>query len=332
MPEAGDAIFIDALRRLDLIGSDEAVSLTPLTGGVSSDIRLVAVGTRRFCAKRALPQLKVAQLWEVPTTRNAAEARYLRIVGGWLPGFVPQVLGEDAAAGLFAMAYLAPGEHPLWKSQLLAGVIDPAFAARVGAQLASVHDRSAADPAIRSAFCDDDMFEALRLDPYLRATARCHPDLAGRLHALADNTRATKRALVHGDVSPKNILVGPGGPVLLDAECAWFGDPAFDLAFCLNHLLLKGVRDRTARPRLAGAFRAMSNAYLGGVAWEPAAEVERRCAALLPALLLARVDGKSPVEYLDTDAQRDEVRRFARSRIVEPVSRLDALLTDWVNS
>ena len=127
--------------------------------------------------------------------------------------------------------------------QLLAGIVDKDFAAAVGRDLGLIHARSAADPDVPAAFANDDTFEAIRIEPYLRATGRAHPALATRFDALARTTLMTKRALVHGDVSPKNILQGPDGPVFLDAECASFGDPAFDLAFCLNHLLLKGARE-----------------------------------------------------------------------------------------
>ena len=114
---------------------------------------------------------------------------------------------------------------------------------------------------------------------------------------------------MHGDVSPKNILVGPEGPVFLDAECAWYGDPAFDLAFCLNHLLLKCVWVPAAKEKLLQCFSALSSSYLQRFSPE---NLEKRTASLLPALLLARVDGKSPVEYLD-EAQRSFVRERARS-------------------
>ena len=157
------------------------------------------------------------------------------------------------------------------------------------------------------------IFEAIRIEPYLRATGRAHPALADRFEALAETTLATKRALVHGDVSPKNILHGPQGPVFLDAECAWYGDPAFDLAFCLNHLLLKGARTGAERALYVSAFAALSSAYLAGIDWEPGREVEARAAALLPALFLARIDGKSPVEYLTRDDEREAVRACADS-------------------
>ena len=98
------------------------------------------------------------------------------------------------------------------------------------------------------------------------------------LFGLSRRTGDMRLVMVHGDVSPKNILLGPGGPVFLDAECACIGDPAFDLAFCLNHMLLKCLWNPAARASFHACFEALSNAYLAEVNWEPAAAVERRAA------------------------------------------------------
>ncbi|HEY1781894.1 MAG TPA: aminoglycoside phosphotransferase family protein [Roseiarcus sp.] len=325
--ETGD--LIEPLRRMRLVKAGEPVRLTPLTGGVSSDISLVESGGRRFCVKRALPRLKVAALWEAPVGRNAAEAAYMRAVARWLPHAAPRVLGEDPEAGWFAMDYLAPEQHRLWKAELLAGIVEPDFAASVGRDLSFIHARSAADPDIPPAFANDSTFEAIRIEPYLRATGRAHPKLAARFDELAHATLTTKRALVHGDISPKNILQGPEGPVFLDAECAWFGDPAFDLAFCLNHLLLKGAREGADRTRYLAAFSALAPAYLAGVDWESADELEARAAALLPALFLARIDGKSPVEYLVRESERAAARRCAIPMIADPPPRLKDVADAW---
>jgi hypothetical protein len=130
-------------------------------------------------------------------------------------------------------------------------------------------------------------------------------------------------------VSPKNILAGPRGPVFLDAECAWYGDPAFDLAFCLNHLLLKCLWNRAAAPAYLRAFDALAAAYLAAVTWEPRAELEARTARLLPGLFLARVDGKSPVEYITDDADRDRVRATALPLIAKPPRTLAAVRSAW---
>jgi aminoglycoside phosphotransferase (APT) family kinase protein len=142
-------------------------------------------------------------------------------------------------------------------------------------------------------------------------------------------TRNNKKALVHGDVSPKNILRGPNGPVFLDAECAWWGDPAFDLAFCLNHLLLKCLWTPRARSGFLTCFDALASAYLAGVTWEARDAIERRAAGLLPGLFLARVDGKSPVEYVTDDLQKDRVRGVARPLIANPPEHLMAIRDAW---
>jgi aminoglycoside phosphotransferase (APT) family kinase protein len=314
---------------MGLVKPGDRVRIVPLAGGVSSDIALVEAGGRRFCVKRALSRLKVAALWEAPVGRNAAEAAWMRAVAQWLPHAAPAVLAEDAEAGLFAMEYFAPEHHPLWKAELLAGRIDAAFAAAVGRDLALIHAASAADKSAPARFANDETFEAIRIEPYLRATGRAHPMLGERFEALASRTLATKKALVHGDVSPKNILIGKSGPIFLDAECAWFGDPAFDLAFCLNHLLLKGARRGVARAPYLEAFDALARTYLAAIVWESAEALEARAASLLPALFLARIDGKSPVEYLTRDDERNAVRRCATPLVATPPGRLRDVAEAW---
>src|SRR5262249_36947805 len=179
----------------------------------------------------------------------------------------PALIAEDAAAGALVMEFLEPARHRLWKNELREGRADPDFAAAVGARLAAIHAASAGRADIAAAFPTDAIFHAIRLEPYLVAAGRAHPDLARPLAALVRRTATTKRALVHGDVSPKNVLVGPGGPVLLDAECAWYGDPAFDLAFCLNHMLLKCLWTPRAAAAFLACFDALAKTYLAGVRW-----------------------------------------------------------------
>lgn len=298
---------------------------TALTGGVSSDIwRVDFPGGRSICVKRALPKLKVAADWHAPVSRNGFEWQWMKFAAGVLPHAVPEPLAQDAEAGVFAMAFLDAQSHPLWKSQLLAGKVDASTAAAVGTYLGRLHAASARCAALEQAFDTTGSFHALRLEPYLVATARRHAGLAEQLNALVEITAGTRLALVHGDVSPKNILAGPQGPVLLDAECAWYGDPAFDLAFCLNHLLLKAIPRPECLESLWESFRVLATHYFDEVSQVDAlASLERRAAALLPALLLARVDGKSPVEYIRTDAQRRRVRDAAIPLVRSPLNELN---------
>ncbi len=135
--------------------------------------------------------------------------------------------------------------------------------------------------------------------------------------------------MIHGDVSPKNILLGPDGPVFLDAECACIGDPAFDIAFCLNHFLLKCLWTPSAKNDFIACFDAMASNYLSTVDWENSDILEQRAASLLPALFLARVDGKSPVEYIRKESDREKVRQCARALLFKPPSRLIDAANAW---
>ena len=323
------ATLYEALRRMRLIGAAEEPALVPLAGGVSSDIYRADLAQGPICLKRALPKLKVRADWSAPVERNRWEVEWMRVAAAVIPEFVPRILGHDPQSGTFAMEYLPPGTHPVWKVQLRDGEIDPDVAAEVARRIATIHGATARDEGMARRFATDGIFHAIRLEPYLLATARAHPDCAPALERLVEVTATTKLALVHGDVSPKNILAGPRGPILLDAECAWHGDPAFDLAFCLNHTLLKCLWRPQWRARYLDCFDALAATYCSLVTWERPEILEARTARLLPGLFLGRVDGKSPVEYLTDESSKDRVRRVARSLLLEPVERLAAVRDAW---
>ncbi len=328
--EAPDAegVLTGFLVEAGLARAGEPAAFTPLSGGVSSDIFRVDLPGRTLCVKRALPKLRVQADWRAPEGRNLYEWRWFRAARRWTPDAAPEPLAVSPDGRLMAMAFLPPESHRLWKAELLAGRADPAFAAEVGRRLGRIHAMSAAEPALAAEFDSQEIFHALRIDAYLLATARARPEAAGALEALAARTASLRLALVHGDVSPKNILIGPKGPVFLDAETATWGDPAFDLAFCLNHLLLKRLVTDAA-DALNASFVALAEAHLDAVDWEPREAFEARAASLLPGLMLARVDGKSPVEYVTLEAQRDKVRTTALPLLERPPERLDEVRAAW---
>jgi aminoglycoside phosphotransferase (APT) family kinase protein len=318
------------LRNARLAGPVETPAATALSGGVASDIWRVELANGPVCVKRALPRLRVAQVWEAPVERNSYEYEWFRTAAQAAPEAVPEViaLGE----GAFAMQYLEPARYPVWKSLLREGRADTGFAAQVGSRLAAIHGATAHRDDVAKKFPTDQIFRAIRLEPYLVASATRHPDLSSHLSFLVERTAATKLALVHGDVSPKNILAGPDGPVFLDAECAWYGDPAFDLAFCLNHLLLKCVWVPSQTRDFLSTFDALALAYLKGISWEESEALENRAATLLPALLLARVDGKSPVEYITSEREKHSVREVARSLLLGETATLSEIRSTWQRS
>ncbi|MEU9173873.1 aminoglycoside phosphotransferase family protein [Streptomyces sp. NPDC048420] len=328
-PTSPDPLLADFLIAHGLAEPGAATRWTPLAGGVSSDLWRVDLPGRSLCVKRALAKLKVSADWQAPVSRNAYEWAWMRFASRHRSDSVPELLAHDPEAGLFAMAYLPPERYPMWKAQLLDGEVRVATAAAVGELLGGLHAASAGDAALAVEFATDDNFHALRIEPYLLATAAAHPGLSGPLQDLADRTAATRLALVHGDVSPKNILVGPSGPVLLDAECAWYGDPAFDLAFCVNHLLLKSLVVPGRRAELLRSARELAEEYLRCVDWEPRPALDERAATLLPALSLARVDGKSPVEYLTNERHRLFVRTVATALLRAPAPTVADVVDAW---
>ena len=319
------------VRALNDLGLSNASSLygNPLTGGVSSDIWCIETEKGFVCAKRALSKLRVAADWYAPVERNLYEARWLQVAHQASAGCAPELLGQHPELGVLVMQYLDPVHYRLWKQELHAGNADAHTAKAMGQVLSKIHSYAARNSQLASEFPTDKIFFEIRLAPYLLATAERHPKLAHALEALVLQTQNNAKTLVHGDVSPKNILLGPQGPVLLDAECATWSDPAFDLSFCLNHLLLKCLWTPSSSSDLLHCFEGLTNSYLQSVDLELPTDLEARAARLLPGLLLARVDGKSPVEYVTEAHQREHVRRVASALLIKPASHLHEIAHAW---
>ncbi|MBE2287122.1 MAG: aminoglycoside phosphotransferase family protein [Prosthecobacter sp.] len=323
--------------------------LTPLPGGVSSDISLVESSSGTLVVKAALEKLRVKDDWFADVSRNRVEQDFFDYAAPIIPAHVPGILGRGD--GWFAMEYL--GELPNWKTKLITGEADENTAKLAGDVLGRLHAASWLDNAARARFNTLPNFHALRIEPYLLKTAERVPEVAPILRAEAARLAETQLALVHGDYSPKNLLVGPQRLIVLDAECAWFGDPVFDTAFMLTHLHLKALlhphaislvpafwsaylnafetsRERPGVCRSSGAFeRPLDCEKLQRAgALQDAVALEERTVKLLLCLLLARVHGKSPVEYL-SEPQKARVTRFVLTHLPHPPS-LAALTASWI--
>src|SRR6266496_5469585 len=125
-------LLLEGLRRMAIAGAHQPIALSPLLGGVSSDIYKASVGSRTVCIKRALPTLKVAADWQAPIERNRFEVEWMRVAGAVVPDAVPAILADDPRSGSFAMAWLAPDRHPVWKALLRDATIDTGTASAVG--------------------------------------------------------------------------------------------------------------------------------------------------------------------------------------------------------
>ncbi len=331
----------DYLRKVGFVSTDEQLSIRELAGGVSNVVLHVGRGQgggEDFVLKQARGQLRVAQPWFCSVERIWREVQVLRVCGDVLARSeseerpldssltrrasiaVPAVLFEDRENYAFAMT-AAPLGHRTWKADLLAGRFDPHIAAACGELLGRLHAGTWQDDALSNSLGDRTFFDDLRVDPYYRHIAGVHEDLRPAIEQLIASLDAYPRCLVHGDFSPKNLLVWDGAKsesapnlMLIDCEVGHFGDPAFDLGFFLSHLVLKAVFHESDRPvELAQTFLdAYAHVVRDNISHSEYDMLQQRAAKNLAGCLLARVDGKSPVEYLTDAAKRDAVRRMAR--------------------
>ena len=296
-----------------------------LTGGISSDVFLVRCGGDAVVVKRALERFRVPQLWRVSTARLAIEFAFAHLLADRLrPTAVATPLAFDAAKGLLALRYVPPPFQD-WKRRLLSGTVEPAVADAAGRLLARIHRLGLSEPGLRKTFEQPGLFEEQRIEPYFLATAKRQPSAADGLTELAIRLRDTRTTLIHGDFSPKNILTDGRRVTLIDHEVATWGDPRFDVAFLLNHLLLKSLHRPARRAQLIALCRTFLAAYARARGPAPADPWTGR---VVGALMLARVDGKSPVEYL---SERQVVRAHENGLdlLLGPPRDVNALLADW---
>ncbi len=318
--------FLELLRRDGLV-RDAHAALTPLSGGISSDIFLVQDGPENFVAKRALAKLRVKEDWFANVGRNATEQAYIQCVSRFLPGAVPELIFASRQDSYFTMEFIGL-EFANWKELLFGGLCRPAHATQAGEILGTIHRRTAGDAEVARKFKTTADFRQLRLEPYLLTTGARYPDLREFFECEAGRLAATHEALVHGDFSPKNIMISDTRMVLLDCEVAWYGDPTFDVAFLLNHFFLKALLHAPADHGLEKMVVAFWQAYSVARENGDARIVEQRLVPLLLMLLLARVDGKSPVEYL-TEPKKRFIRDFVGYYLPSSPDTLALLSKVW---
>ncbi|MDZ7717707.1 MAG: aminoglycoside phosphotransferase family protein [Balneolaceae bacterium] len=301
---------ITALLRTENLISGSNIKFKPLKGGVSSDIVLVSDGESSVVVKQALPKLNVEDDWYADISRNENEQKFLRFLRRIKPDASPKLLYSNSEHSFFVMEFLDE-EFKNWKKQMLNGVFDPQIAEKSAALLATIHKESWKNEDLKKEFNKADNFYELRTEPYLVTTGQRYPDLKDHFFDEVERLKSHQEAIVHGDFSPKNIMVKNGRVVLLDHEVAWFGDPAFDLAFFLNHLYLKMLYHFKKTGEIQDLTNIAWTTYFNQMGEQIFQQMEERTIRLLLMMMLARMDGKSPVEYLEAD-QQEFVRSFVK--------------------
>ena len=319
---------VDYLKGLGLMADDGTARVSVLTGGVSNFVLLVEPKSGPpFVLKQARPQLRTRAAWFSRLERILREIDMMRHLKDVLPiGAIPRLLFADRDNYAYGMEAVAR-DHVVWKSELLAGRFDRDIAGRLGGMLAAIH-HAPTSPELRHRLGDREFFDELRIDPYYRRIAKTHPDVQPAIARLIREMADTAVGPVHADFSPKNVLVtrregSPTGVTLVDFETGHWGDPAFDFGFFLTHLLLKGVYHHRQVNELIGLADVFLDRYWDACPPDaPAAlqraELERRSVPHVAACMLARVDGKSPVDYLTDPDKQEFVRAISRDGLLDP--------------
>lgn len=321
----------DYLRETSRVAADERIVVRELAGGVSNMVLLVERPDRpaeEFVLKQARAQLRTGQPWFSSVQRAWREAEVLGICGQLLEqaksnqpsgaGLVaqtPRIVFEERPNCLFAIT-AAPRPNRTWKEDLLAGQSDPAVAAACGRLLGTLHAGSWHEQDIARQIGDRTLFEELRVSPYYRTLAAARDDARAPLERLIDSLAANSCSLVHADFSPKNLLLFSGGLLMVDFETGHYGDPAFDLGFFLSHLVLKACHKIPRHLDYLALSETFEQAYNGTIEsrlslgerenlWARATQHFAGCA-------WARLDGKSPVEYLTDTRRREQMRSLCR--------------------
>jgi 5-methylthioribose kinase len=319
------------LEARGLVRPGEHIELRALGGGVSNVVLLVerpGQPERSWVIKQSLGKLRVQDDWRADRARIFREAEALQSLRPALgSAALPEVIHVDRDNYLYVMTAAPAGSRP-WKELLLARRADSQIARNAGLLLAKVINASCDHAALTAPFWDRTVFDQLRIDPYYRATASRHPELRPQFTDLIATSLEIRTSLVHGDFSPKNLLVRGETIFLIDFEVIHWGDPAFDAAFLINHLVLKAFHQPIASQEYLGLVWDFWNTLSSALLPEGRAGLERMTVRHLGGLLLARIDGKSPVEYIQDDATKERVRRAATRILVNaPRTLADAVKT-----
>jgi len=306
----------------NLVDVGEEFSIEPIGGfwggmGVSSTLIRVIGTTNRFVLKQPLAELAVKDYWPCETNRiknekNCIEA--LAILIG--PEQVPKILFFDSENDILVMELITT-DWQLWKTQLLDGITDDTVGRKAGELIATIHNKTYHSESIQEQFSDVSIFRQLRIDPYYKTTAERNPDIAETIEMELQRVLNSRSCLVLGDFSPKNIFTRDGAIILLDHEIAHYGDPTVDFSFCLNHLLLKYVHLSLLLGEIQSRYlqvaRTYCRAYIDTVEFCDASTMNRLAIPNLGCFMLARIDGKSPVEYITSEHARAVVRQISKN-------------------
>jgi tRNA A-37 threonylcarbamoyl transferase component Bud32 len=318
--------FAEVLRGMGLLAPGDRPRETPLRDSRSAQVARIDLGRGPVCVKLAAACADAPPAG-VPGRRLSAEVRWLRAAHAIAPGCAPGIVGEHPTGDAFAMEYLPAADFPSWQSRLAAGEVEPWVAAEVGHLIGRIHAATAHSPAVRQQFEGRNPFLALRLADVFGRSASANPDCAWELRRREGELATARTALVHGELTPANILIGRRGPIIVDADCAHYGDPMADAASLLADIMVRLAAHTQRRAEYAACWDAFERSYLPHVTWEMHEHAEARIAALVPAYVLAAIEAGGTASLVEARG-----RAALRALLLAPPDRLAPLRAAWLDA
>ncbi|MCK9524173.1 MAG: phosphotransferase [Proteobacteria bacterium] len=308
-----------------LVNTEDGYTIEYMSGGVSGTVAFVTSGDKPMIVKQALAQLKVKETWLCDPNRMHIEKLSNEIYYKHVPESVPKVYFYDDENYIFGRE-AAPEHCTMWKSDLLDGLLDFKVAELAIDALVTVHNKCAQDAYVSEAFASKDVFYNLRISPYIEFTVEKYPQLAEYAKPIIEELMESAITLIHGDFSPKNILVDNRKIFVLDFEVAHYGHPSFDLAFFSNHFLLKAVKNKAYGQAYLNMLKDMLDIYFEKMNYMDKKSLEQSFISLLALMQLARVDGKSPAEYITSEEDKEMVRSIGFGIIDSKIKTIDEVI------
>lgn len=308
-----------------LLKSTVGVVVEELSGGVSNIVLSVTDGEVDMVLKQALPELKVATRWVADQRRAIVEARAINLYNSISPKNVPVLMDCDPDKFTLVMER-APRSSRVWKTELLSGIAQPRIGFVLGQILDSWHLLGRSE-VVQKSFLEAELFDQLRVTPFYRVVSQKNHHLSHRIQDLIVDLEDERSTIVHGDFSPKNILVDRDEDVyILDFEVAHWGNPTFDLAFLLAHLLCK--YHQSSDEEIRGNILSLASSFLEGYRAAGANHPSDLLGWHTALIALARIEGQSPVNYLDLENQR-RLQSTTKSALLEKTPTHVLNLFNW---
>ena len=324
--------LVQALAGMDLLVTGDRPRLTRLPFGPAAALYRADLAWGTACLKRALPLPDARLDASAALARSDYETRWLRVARETVPDCAPEVIAEHPASGVFAMEFLDPQLFPAWSRVLEGDRVQPWVAAEIGHLLGRLHAASASGGTVQQRFASTAAFRALAIEPRIRHASGAHPDCVDALTDVLGGAARHRIALVHGTFSTDNVLVGPRGPMVTNAECATCADPVFDFASMLSDLAMWMLWRPRRRTAYVTCFETFQRTYLPHVTWEMTSVAEARAARMVSALLLAALEAPGPSRHGVAPSDHANAVEAARTMLLVPHAKLDAVRDAWIDA